>query len=162
MMAMGIFALAAVGITATVVQTQKISKINLVRNTAYTVAEGYLEQMKNITAEELLASLEDPENTPLPLKSITAIDGEKTEADDPLYLEQKNKRQVLADIVTNAKGGTQYMYVTVYVSPSLKDLRQEKIGLPAIELQLDFTYSAPDLDNLPGLKGTVRTLKIIN
>jgi len=69
---------------------------------------------------------------------------------------------VLADIVTNAKGGTQYMYVTVYVSPSLKDLRQEKIGLPAIELQLDFTYSAPDLDNLPGLKGTVRTLKIIN
>lgn len=87
MIAMVIFAMVALGITKAVLQSTQIAQNNIVRNTAYTAAQGYLEQIKSLPLVTIREALADPEETPLPTMSVSALDSGQIEIDDSLFLD---------------------------------------------------------------------------
>jgi len=87
MIAMVIFAMVALGITKAVLQSTQIAQNNIVRNTAYTAAQGYLEQIKSLPLVTIREALADPEETPLPTMSVSALESGQIEIDDALFLD---------------------------------------------------------------------------
>jgi len=87
MIAMVIFAMVALGITKAVLQSTQIAQNNIVRNTAYTAAQGYLEQIKSLPLVTIREALADPEGTPLPTMSVSALESGQIEIDDALFLD---------------------------------------------------------------------------
>ncbi len=115
MVAMTIFTMLAVGITASVIQSQVIAQNNIVRNTAYTVAQGYLEQIKSLSLAEVEAALADTDETPLPTMSVSALKEDDVEVEDPLFLDGpdrslkgrsdgSNFREILIDLQEKPDG----------------------------------------------------------
>jgi len=89
MIAMGLLALVAMGISQNLVLTRGIAETNIREVTANSVVSGYLEQLKSMQYERILISVRDP-STPLPTK---LSEGEP----DPLYLEQWTTKSVVID-----------------------------------------------------------------
>ncbi len=99
MIAMVIFTMLALGITGTVIQSQRIAQNNILSNTAYTVVQGYLEQLKTISSGEIEAALLAPATVPLRTRSISALgSGNETQVDDFLYLNGFNAKEILIDL----------------------------------------------------------------
>ncbi|MGE9290791.1 MAG: type IV pilus modification PilV family protein [Puniceicoccales bacterium] len=92
MIAMVIFMMLAIGLTSAVLQSQQISQNNVIRNTAYTIAQGYLEQIKSLSQNEITLAIADPKDTPLPTKSISALSTSTIEIDDSIYLDGPDRK----------------------------------------------------------------------
>jgi len=116
MIAMVVFLMLALGITSAVVQSQQISQNNVIRNTAFTVAQGYIEQIKSLSLAEIRDAIEDPSGTPLPTMSISAIETGEIETEDPIFLDGpdrklrgqsdgSNFREILVDLKEDPKTG---------------------------------------------------------
>ena len=87
-MGMLVFTIVAVGLTSAVLQTRRYSQLALLRNTAYTIAEGYMEQMESIPASNLtLADTSGPTNPiPIPTMGVSYLDTTNIQINDPLYV----------------------------------------------------------------------------
>jgi len=116
MIAMVVFMMLAIGITSAVFQSQQIAQNNIIRNTAYTVAQGYLEQIKSVSISELADALDDPDGTPLPTMSVSALNINSIEILDPIFLDGpepalsgqtdgSNFREILIDLKEDPKTG---------------------------------------------------------
>ncbi|MFP4351357.1 MAG: prepilin-type N-terminal cleavage/methylation domain-containing protein [Puniceicoccaceae bacterium] len=123
MIAMVIFMMLALGITQAVLQSTRIAQNNIVRNTAYTAAQGYLEQIKSLPFQAILDALDDPEETPLPTMSISALDAVQLEVSDSLFLDGpdeplagqedgSNFREILIDL-REVEGGEDPREITM-------------------------------------------------
>lgn len=113
--AMAVFMILALGLTTTVLQSQEMAQNNIIRNTAYTVAQGYLEQIKSIPVQTLNAALNDPSNVSIPTKSVSALDSGDIELEDPLFLDGpdaslsgqndgSNRKEIMIDLREDADG----------------------------------------------------------
>ncbi len=91
MIAMVVFMVLALGITSAVIQSRQISQNNILRNTVYTASQGYLEQIKSLSLSEIRASIDDPDDVPLPTMSISSLDTGDVEIQDPIYLDGPSK-----------------------------------------------------------------------
>jgi len=88
MVGMLVFTLVAVGLTAAVLQTRRFSQLALMRNMAYTIAQGYMEQMEAIPVSNLtLAATAGPTNPiPIPTMGVSYLDTTNIQISDPLYV----------------------------------------------------------------------------
>lgn len=124
------------------VQTQKLAHSNVMHNTAVTVLQGYIEQIKGIQYHKLLEVLDDPENTPLATKSISSLnDSENIQVDDPLYLNIENSKEVLLDLIEDENGNLDTYTMQVYVTPTAKNILSTS-GREAIEFKITFRYES--------------------
>ena len=89
MLAMAILALVAAGVTQNLLLTRGISESNIRDSTAMTAASGYLEQIKAMEYERILASVRDP-STPLP---TVLNQGDP----DPIPLNQWTTKMIVID-----------------------------------------------------------------
>ncbi len=116
MIAMVIFMMLALGITSSVLQSQQTAQNNIIRNTAFTVGQGYLEQIKSISLANIREAIDDPSDTPLPTKSISILNIDNIEIEDPIFLDGpdpalpgqsdgSNFREILIDIQENPETG---------------------------------------------------------
>jgi hypothetical protein len=132
MVGMATFTLLALGITAGVIQSRRLSQLNVLRTSAYTVAQGYMEQIFSINPADL-ESASEPWVTSRPAIPTEAINSMTTNAtlvekSDPLYVSPItgnypsgtnitartgtsltgdiwNNKQILIDLATNGTGG---------------------------------------------------------
>jgi len=90
MVGMTCFMMIGLGTTAGLLQARRLSQLNVLRNAAYTVAQGYLEQMMSINPADLEAASEPwvSNRPPLPTESVNSLLTNTTaiEVSDPLYV----------------------------------------------------------------------------
>ncbi|MGF1483446.1 MAG: prepilin-type N-terminal cleavage/methylation domain-containing protein [Opitutales bacterium] len=150
MVAMAIFIMVSLGITAGVFQARRLAESNIVRNTAFTVAQGYLEQIKSMSANEMLDAIGNPSATPLPTMSISALATGVVEIDDPLFLTGTdtspsgvagtNAKTVLIDLQPDDGGTEREMVLNVWF-----DLQISQVGVRTYQTILDFEYQSPNI-----------------
>lgn len=160
--AMFLFMLVALGITAMAIQSQRISRSNIERNTAYTVVQGYIEQIKSLSIGEIKASIAN-NNIPLATVGISSTQTGNIEIADPLLIGQANTKAILLDLLSDGQGGESSITINVYITPTINDLSNESIygvnALPAIEIILNFEYDALHLGTGQRLAGSLRIIK---
>ena len=99
MIAMVILSIFSITILSAVLLGRRLSEANIYENTALTVAQGYMEQIKSMEYDVVLQSLASPLTVALPTKSISALAvGSVIEIDDPLFLDQQNAKEVMIDL----------------------------------------------------------------
>ena len=88
MVGMLVFTLVAVGLTAAVLQTRRFSQLALMRNMAYTIAQGYMEQMEAIPVSNLTLSATAGPTYPIPIPTmgVSYLDTTNIQISDPLYV----------------------------------------------------------------------------
>jgi prepilin-type N-terminal cleavage/methylation domain-containing protein len=111
MLALTLLSIIAMGLTAGNMLSRRNAEGAIHESTAITIATGYLEQLKSMEYQTILASVNDPQ-IPLPTKINQGTL-------DPIFLEQWNPKKVTLNI--NAQGEvTQTMVVEV--RPSIMDM----------------------------------------
>lgn len=139
---MMVFILLIVSGSMAIVQTQKLAHSNIMHNTARTVMEGYMEQMKGISFKEYQEAMKDPDNVPIATKGISSLKtGTDIQYDDPLYLNKENKKEVLLDLLEASDGSLTPLTMSLYVKPTLTDLLPST-GLSIYEVTLEFRYES--------------------
>lgn len=174
--AMTVFTILALGITGLVIQSRKVAENNILRNTAYTVAQGYLEQIRSISIGVIEAAMADPENTPIPTKSVSATATSSIEQDDDLYIngsaapiagrnKGSNFKQILVDLtpIYNPPNSTNPANIVGYREIYMDawfDLTIEQSGDQSniYMVTIAFEYQPRGFPNRR-LRGEVRTVK---
>ncbi|MET3872556.1 type II secretory pathway pseudopilin PulG [Puniceicoccus vermicola] len=136
MIAMVIFMMLALGLTSAVIQSQQIAQNNIIRNTVFTIAQGYLEQIKSLSLSEIRLSLADPSGTPLPTMSISALQVGNIEKADPIYLDGPDRK------LAGESDGSNFREVLVDLKedPNTGDLRE-------IVMQAWFDINIDEVEN---------------
>jgi hypothetical protein len=90
MVAMCCFMVMALGVSAGVMQATRLAQLNVLRTTAYTVAQGYMEQMLSINPANIEAASEPwvTNPPPIPTESVNSLSVNTTniETSDPLWV----------------------------------------------------------------------------
>lgn len=164
MLALSIFAMTSLGISSMVIQGQKLAQENVLKNTAYNVAQGYLEQMISINADDIIAAANDS-TVPIPTVSVssTAVGEGNIEVADPLYVGPTNTKEILIDQQEDSEGNiTQYMMDMEFVV-EVNDMNDASYGtsaIPAIEITLYFNYESRQLKGVNKRAGTLSIVKL--
>ena len=139
---MAVFVVLLVTSSIAIVQTQKLAHANVMHNTARTVVEGYMEQMKGISYNKFKECMADPDNIPLDTKGISSlITGGPIEYDDPLYIGIENQKEVMLDIREESDGSLTPITMDVYITPTIVDLVPTE-GIQVYEITLSFRYES--------------------
>ncbi len=185
MMGMFVFAILATGLTSGVLQSRRLAQLNIMRNTAYTVAQGYLEQMKAISTADLSAAA-DPSKTnkpPIATKSVSALAVGQIERDDPLYVDNVstpaagcvlqvrgaasdpanptdvwNYKQIMIDLGADGKPVVMNMWIDVDIWRDWPNT-VGAVPVPTMLILLDFEYSCDGYQSAGRQKGSLRTAR---
>jgi len=133
MIAMVVFGFLSLAITSSVIQSHQISQNNILRNTAFTAAQGYLEQIRSLPLTDLLEAIDDPGNFPLPTRSLPASAQGSSEVSDPLYLEGPDKvltgrssgsnhRRIMIDLQERANQEPREVFMDVWFDVEIESL----------------------------------------
>lgn len=147
MIAMVVFGFLAVAITASVIQSQQIAQNNILRNTSYTIAQGYLEQIQSLPIADLQAAMDDPDGVPLSTLSVSAVDTGDIEVEDPLYLDGpdetlpgrssgSNYREILIDLQELNNGDTKELFMDAWF-----DVEIEFLGLSTSSYAIEIHFA---------------------
>ena len=154
-----VFAILATTSSVAFVQTQKLAHANVMHNTARTVLQGYIEQIKGIQYYKILESMDDPSNIPLPTKSISSLaEGEEIQISDDLYLGTENQKSVLLDIIDDGSGNLETHTMDLWVTPTASNILTTA-GIEVIEFTLDYEYESLFKGINTRHSGTVRFIK---
>lgn len=163
MIGMAIFSLLALGIIATAMHSLRTSQLNVMKNTAFTVSQGFLEQIRSIDESHLKAAVEDPYDTPIPTKSVSATSaGGVIHVDSPLYLEDpvatadgQNHRKILVDLTENSAGEMNEVFMDMWFDLDITPMTTANGYL----IKIDFKYYRPGLNYLAAQTGSVRIVR---
>ena len=137
-----VFAILAVSASVAFVQTQKLAHSNVMHNTARTVLQGYVEQIKGVQYHKLLEVMDDPVTNPIPTKSISSIaEGEEIQIDDALRLNVENYKNILLDIIDRGDGEFDSHTMDLFVTPRANNIINSA-GIEVIEFTLDYRYES--------------------
>lgn len=147
MIAMVIFLLLALGITKAVVQSQQIAQNNIIRNTAYTIAQGYLEQIKSLASQEVRDAIAAPDGTPLPTMSVSALAESDIEVSDPIFLDGpdpslkgrsdgSNHREILVDLQETEDGDPREVTMDAWFDVDITEIENKSYSY-AIEIYFE-------------------------
>jgi prepilin-type N-terminal cleavage/methylation domain-containing protein len=154
-----VFAIIATTSSVAFVQTQKLAHSNVMHNTARTVLQGYVEQIKGIQYFKLLESIEDPTAKPIGTKSISSLtEGDEIQLDDSLFLNQENHKNILLDIVNRGNGVREAHTMDLYVTPTATNILNTA-GMEVIEFKLDYRYDSAFNGLNAEQTGTIRFIK---
>ena len=137
-----VFSVLATSTAVAFVQTQKLAHSNVMHNTARTVIQGYVEQIKGVQYYRLLESLNDPNNIPLPTKSVSSLAiGDDIKIDDDLYLNQANNKEILLDILQRDDGTFDTHTMSVLITPRVTNVFDTE-GIEVLEFTIEFEYQS--------------------
>ncbi len=157
MVSMGIFTLISLGVLAVVMQMRRIAENNVYENTALTIAQGYVEQVRSLAYAELLAAANYTGTPPLPpapdtgvgsLRLFSANGGGDTlltnESGRPLRRDQWASERVFLD--RNAAGqDTQPLDFRFRVMlTNLNSPTIHPVAPQGIEITIDYQVTLPD------------------
>ncbi len=166
MIAMTIFSVLAVTILSSVLLSRRIAEANIYGNTALTITQGYLEQIKSMEYNVVLDSVGD-NSIPLPTKSISAITsttGAGIEIDDPIYINSQkehasNSKKVVIDIRNPESANPSPVTMSYLIRPTVVDLDTGANPLRALEITLEYQFLSPEKGSPELRDGTVRLVK---
>ncbi len=154
-----VFAMLATTSSVAFVQTQKLAHANIMHNTARTVLQGYVEQIKGVQYFKLLESINDPTTIPLPTKSISSIaTGDDIQLADTLFLNQENYKKVLIDLIDRGGGVFDEHTMDLYVTPVVTNINSTA-GVQVLEFKLNYRYESLFKGINASHTGTVRFIK---
>tara|TARA_B100000989_G_C19488614_1_gene448697 strand:+ start:521 stop:1066 length:546 start_codon:yes stop_codon:yes gene_type:complete len=156
MIAMLVLGIVAFGFTGSLILSQKLATENLIRTSAYTIAQSYLDQIRLMPAGTLNQSINNSKKYPLPTRGISEDAKENIVKEDPLYLKQRNQKTIIIESETK-DGKTKNRTMNLYLTPRITDL---KPAMNAYEIVLDFEYEARHLRGTSTRKGSLRFYKI--
>jgi len=189
MVGMFVFTLVSIGITATVLQTRRIAQLNVMRTVAYTVAQGYVEQILSLNAADVEAASEFWVNgrPALPTESVNAMLTNTTnvEISDPLYVsplssapagsnmvartdvagDMWNVKNVMIDLQNNALGVATAIPMTLYLDVNISRNWQQVNGVwqqptsPYMLVKIDFQYQSQGYLTAGWYKGSVQMVR---
>lgn len=145
LIALTILAMLAMAFTQTSLYSRRAAEANVCESTALTVAAGYLEQIKSMEYESLVASILDPN------KPIETMVNQGT--DDPLWLNVFTNKVVT---LNEDAAGKVIQTMVVSVMPRLIDL-----SAPTGEriLAIEVTYKWTTIDTGREVTRTMRTAR---
>ena len=136
------FSILATSASVAFVQTQKLAHSNVMHNTARTVLQGYVEQIKGVQYHKLIEVLENPETHPIPTKSISSLtEGDEIQIDDVLSLNVENHKNILLDIIDNGNGEFESHTMDLFVTPTATNIINSA-GIEVIEFTLNYRYES--------------------
>jgi len=154
-----VFAMLTTSASVAFVQTQKLAHSNVMHNTARTVLQGYVEQIKGVQYYKLLEVMDDSVNNPIPTKSISSLaEGEDIQIDDDLYLNVENYKNILLDIIDQGGGELDTHTMDLYVTPRATNILNSA-GVEVIEFTLDYRYESLFKGINANHAGSVRFIK---
>ncbi len=189
MVGMFVFTLVAIGITATVMQTRRIAQLNVMRTVAYTVAQGYIEQILSLNAADIEAASEFwvTGRPPLPTESVNAMLTNTTnvEISDPLYVsplssapvgsnmvartdvsgDMWNVKNIMIDLQNNALGVPTAIPMTLYLDVNISRNWQQVNGVwqqptsPYMLIKVDFQYQSQGYLTAGWYKGSLQMVR---
>ena len=137
-----VFAILATASSVAFVQTQKLAHSNVMHNTARTVLQGYVEQIKGVQYHKLIEVINDPVTNPIPTKSISSLtEGEEIQIDDALRLNVENYKNILLDIVERENGEFDSHTMDLFVTPRATNILNSA-GIEVIEFTLNYRYES--------------------
>jgi prepilin-type N-terminal cleavage/methylation domain-containing protein len=137
-----VFAILATSASVAFLQTQKLAHSNVMHNTARTVLQGYVEQIKGVQYHKLLEVIGDPVTHPIPTKSISSLtEGEEIQIDDPLLLNVENHKNILLDIIDKGNGEIESHTMDLYVTPTATNIINSA-GIEVLEFTFDYRYES--------------------
>lgn len=156
---MSIFVLLLISGSSAIVQTQKIAHSNIMHNTARTVVEGYMEQLRGLSYASYQNAMAEPDKVPFATKGISSIKtGDDISYDDPLYIGIENLKEVLLDIQEDESGKKTPITMNVYVEPTLRHLAAAE-SLEAYEVTLSYRYESIYKGVTKDYSGAIRFIK---
>jgi prepilin-type N-terminal cleavage/methylation domain-containing protein len=145
MIAMGLLAMIALGISQNLILTRGIAETNMREATANAAVSGYLEQLKSITYGRILTSIRDT-TRPLPTK---LSEGQP----DPLYLGQWMTKNIVIDEDENGKV---QQTMPLHVRVEIEDLSSSGNGRA---LAIEFEYAWEDARTGARRDRSLRTIR---
>lgn len=143
-MAMAILAVFATTILSAVLLGRRLAEANVYENTALTVTQGYLEQMKSMEYSDMLDCYTD-NSIPIPTKSVSAIlTGQSIEIDDPLYFGQVNQKEIMIDIRDIDTANPRPITMDYEVTLTANNLDTGVAPIKALEITFDYRYLSPE------------------
>jgi Tfp pilus assembly protein PilV len=157
MVSMGIFTLISLGVLALVTQVRRIAENNVYENTAITMAQGYVEQVRSLSYAELLTAATYADTPPAPpapdpgigeLRLFSANGGSaivlRNEAGRPLRRGQWARERVFLD--RNSKNeDSQPMDFRFRVNlTNLNNPSLLAVAPMGIEITVDYQITLPD------------------
>lgn len=154
-----VFAILATTSSVAFVQTQKLAHANIMHNTARTVLQGFVEQIKGVQYFKLLEAINDPTTIPLPTKSISSIaTGTDIQISDTLFLNQENYKEVLIDLIDHGSGVYEEHTMDLYITPTVTNI-SSTAGIEVLEFRLGYRYESLFKGINASHAGTVRFIK---
>lgn len=145
--------------SSAIVQTQKLAHSNIMHNTARTVVEGYMEQMKALSYIDYVRAMEDPTKVPFDTKGIDSLSkGKVIQYDDPLYAKQENKKVVFLDIEEADDGTLHPLTMDLYITPNITDISPTE-GLQVFEITMTYKYNSLYDGSIKSYEGSIRFIK---
>lgn len=158
-----VFSILAAGIASSTLLTSRMAMSNIFRNTAFTVAQGYAEQIKGIRFNAIKQALEDPGETDIPTMSLSlgaSEAGDDLEKEDPLVFGQKMLKEVVVDLEESESGEIDdERIMRLWITPTGRNLRTEPEGLAAIEITLDYEWEFRDNRGTRTFEDSIKIVK---
>jgi Tfp pilus assembly protein PilV len=109
---MVVFSIMAGGIIGLVLQSRRMAESAIRENTAVTVTQGYLEQIKSIEYSALVDAIADPSNVAI---------GTKTDQDtnDPIMLNVRNQKTL---VIHTTDAGAPTRFMRFWITPRATNL----------------------------------------
>jgi len=92
LVSMFLFSAMSVGMASLIIQSQRVAQLNVMRNTAFAVAQGYMEQILSMDPSQIDAATNPSSSSsrpPLPTQSVSAFELMQVgtiQKSDPLYV----------------------------------------------------------------------------
>lgn len=159
MIAMTVFSITAAGIASSALLSGKIAYSNIYRNTAFTVAQGYGEQLKSIQYSTIESALRDPETYTIPTKGLSQTPTGSSQFDDPLVFGQRIEKEIVIDVEELDDGALQQKTMTMWITTSGRNLLTESEEVKAIEITLFFEWDTANFNGQNTQEDSIRIVK---
>lgn len=159
MIAMAVFSITAGGLASSALLTSRIAHSNIYRNTAFTVAQGYAEQIKSIQYMTIEKALIDPETYSIPTKGLTQDATGSMEFNDPLIFGERIGKEVVIDIEEVADGSYRPKKMMMWITTNGRNLITESDEAKAIEITLSFDWTSANFGKEETQHDSIRIVK---
>lgn len=159
MLALSVLSILSLTILSSILLSRRLAESNVYENTALTVTQGYLEQIKSMEYDVITGCLISGD--PMPCKSISILAaGPNIEEDDPLEIGVENLKTVAIDLKDDGTGtNTFYEIVMQYkITPTVTNL-EPALGIQALEIRMDYEFLSPETGVPSWRTGSVRFIK---
>ena len=156
-LALSILSMISLTILSSVLLSRRLAESNVYENTALTVTQGYMEQIKSMEYSSITDCLITGD--PLPCKSVSILAiGPNIEEDDPLIIAVENVKTVAVDLRDDGTGNLYEVVMQYKITPVVTNL-EPTLGIQALEIALDYEFLSPETGTPSWRSGSTKFVK---